>query len=82
MYHKLKYVIATDSNRAKVIALDAIHVRPERRSKRGTLIPARFDTALINVASGGKTGLEGALLASAAYHKLTCIKGTGWVKYG
>lgn len=82
VYHKLKLVIAADSNKAKVITLDAIHVRPERRSKRGTLIPSRFDTALLNVASGGETGLQGAFLASTTYRKLTCVKDIGWDKFG
>ena len=82
VYHRLKFIIPSGSDEAKVIALDAIHVWPERRSKRGALIPAQFDTALLNVASGGETGLQGALPASIPYHKLTCIKGTRWVKYG
>jgi len=82
VYHKLKFVVAADSNQVKVVTLDTIHVRPERRSKRGTLIPARFDTALLNVASGGETGLQGALLASTTYRELTSIKGTGLVKFG
>ena len=59
VYHKLKFVVATNSDKAKAITLDAIHVRPERKSKRETLIPARFDTALLNVESGRETGLQG-----------------------
>ena len=60
VYHKLKYVATADSNQAKVATLDAIHVRPARKSERGKLIPAHFDTALLNVESGGETGLQGA----------------------
>ena len=59
VYHKLKFVSHADSAQAKVTTLDAIHVRPGRRSKQGALVPARFDTALLNVQSGGDTGLQG-----------------------
>ena len=82
MTHRLKFIIPISSDEVKVIKLDMIHVQPEHQSKRGALIPAQFDTALLNVASDGETGLQGVLPASTTYHKLTCIKGTGWVKYG
>ena len=62
VYHKLKFVIAAGSSQAKAVTLDAIHARPERRSRRETTIPARFDTALLRVGSGEETGLQGVLL--------------------
>ena len=59
VYHKLKFTTPTDSARTKHLTLDAIYVRPGRKSKKGLEIPARFDTALVNVGSGGETGVEG-----------------------
>ena len=59
VYHKLKFTTPTDSARTKHFTLDAIYVRPERQSKKGLTIPARFDTALVNIGSGGETGVEG-----------------------
>ena len=67
VYHKLKFVVTASST--KITTLDAIHVRPERRSKRKTLITARFDTALLNVESGRETGLQGVTLALIACHE-------------
>ena len=61
VFHKLKFITTGDSEEAKVITLDAIHVRPKRHSKRGTSIPARFDTALLNLESGGESREQGAL---------------------
>ncbi|KAF9787519.1 hypothetical protein BJ322DRAFT_1003262 [Thelephora terrestris] len=59
VYHKLKFTKPADSGRTKNLTLDAIYVRPERQSKKGLTIPARFDTALVNMGSGGDTGVEG-----------------------
>jgi len=61
VFHKLKFITTSDLDQAKIITLDSVHVRPERRSKRGTLIPARFDTALLNLGSGGETSQRGEL---------------------
>ena len=61
VYHKVKFTKPADSGRTKNLTLDAIYVRPERQSKKGLTVPARFDTALVNVGSGGKTGVEGAI---------------------
>ena len=67
VYHKLKFINTADS---KFTTLDVIHVRPERQSKQGTLIPARFDTALLHVGRDGETGtgLQGAFLILIALH--------------
>ena len=67
VYHKLKFVTVADSTQAKVATLDAVHVRPERKSKQGGMVPARFDTALLNIQSGGETGLQGVSPASIMF---------------
>lgn len=59
VYHRLKFAASGDSTLAKRITLDSIHVRPERQTKKEKTIPARFDTALLNVGSGGETGVQG-----------------------
>lgn len=59
VYHRLKFTVPGDTTLAKRVTSDLIHVRPERQTKRGSKIPARFDTALLNVGSGGKTGMQG-----------------------
>jgi hypothetical protein len=61
VYHKLKFTKPADSGRGKNLTLDAIYVRPERHSKKGLIVPARFDTALVNMGSGGETGVEGVI---------------------
>ena len=60
VYHRLKFTTPGDTTLAKRVTLDSIHVRPERRTKKGSTIPARFDTVLLNVGSGGETGVQGA----------------------
>ena len=61
VYHKFKFTMPADSAHTKNLTLDAIYVRPERQSKKGLVIPARFDTVLVNVGSGGETGVQGAI---------------------
>ncbi|KAJ6617740.1 hypothetical protein B0H10DRAFT_1796823, partial [Mycena sp. CBHHK59/15] len=39
--------------------VDSIHVQPGRFLKNGEELPARFDTALVNVGTGEKTGVAG-----------------------
>ena len=56
VYHKLKFTNLVDS---KHVTLDAIYVQPERKSKKGLVIPAQFDTALVNIGLGEETGVEG-----------------------
>ena len=65
VYHKLKFTTPVDSTRGKYLTLDAIYVRPERQSKKGLAIPARFDTALVNIGTGGETGMEGMIKFTA-----------------
>jgi len=59
VYHRIKFTAPGDSTPAKRVTLDSVHVRPERRTKKGSRIPARFDTALLNVGLGGETGIQG-----------------------
>ncbi|KAI0043223.1 hypothetical protein FA95DRAFT_1498903 [Auriscalpium vulgare] len=37
---------------------DAIHVRPERKDKRGRIVPGRFDTAFVKTGSSGQGGVK------------------------
>ncbi|KAJ7918864.1 hypothetical protein B0H13DRAFT_2433854 [Mycena leptocephala] len=39
--------------------VDSIHVQPQKTLKNGELLPARFDTALINDGTGQLTGVSG-----------------------
>ena len=66
VYHRLKFTVAMDPGQSKFTTLDAIHARPERRSRRKALIGARFDTALLSVEpnGGSETGLQGRSLTS------------------
>jgi len=59
VYHRFKFTVPGDSTLAKRVTLDSIHVRPERQTKKGSKIPARFDTAHLNVGSGGNTSVQG-----------------------
>ncbi|KAJ7736807.1 hypothetical protein B0H16DRAFT_1326346 [Mycena metata] len=43
--------------------VDSIHVQPQKTLKSGAMIPARFDTALVNTGNGGKTGVTGYRIA-------------------
>jgi hypothetical protein len=59
VYHRLKFTAPGDTTLAKRVTLDSIHVQPERRTKKGTRIPPRFDTVLSNIGSGAEAGLQG-----------------------
>ena len=59
VYHRLKFTAPGDTTLAKRVTLDSIHARPERRTKKGTRIPARFDTALLTIDSGEEAGVQG-----------------------
>jgi hypothetical protein len=58
VYHKLKFITLTETSRDKYVTLDAIHVQPERKSKKGTKLPSRFDIALLDVGSGEETSVQ------------------------
>ena len=59
VYHRLKFTVPGDLTSAKRVTSDSIHVRPGHQTKKGSQIPARFDTVLLNVGSGGETGVQG-----------------------
>ena len=59
VYHRVKFTAPGDTTSAKRVTLDSIHVRPERRTKKGTTIPPRFDTALLAIGSDKETGIQG-----------------------
>ena len=48
VHHRIKF---TDSDQTEIV--DSVQVRPEQKDKRGRLVPARFDTALVCVNSQG-----------------------------
>jgi hypothetical protein len=57
VYHKLKFIGERDGNPAIV---DSIHAQPKRQNKRrNRTVAGRFDTAIVDVGGGGKTGVEG-----------------------
>lgn len=58
VYHKIKFIALTESSRNQCVTLDAIHARPERKSKKGTKLPSQFDTVLIDIGSGTETGVQ------------------------
>jgi hypothetical protein len=69
VYHKLKFTQPAESARTRRVTLDAIYVRPERKSKKGVVIPARFDTALVNIGRGRETGVQGAVESTLIFVK-------------
>jgi len=47
VFHKIKFTRGNETDIA-----DAIHARPEQKDVRGRIIPARFDTALVESSKG------------------------------
>jgi len=45
VYHNIKFTAANDAQELEIV--DAIHVRPEQKDKRGRIIPEHFDTVLV-----------------------------------
>ncbi|KAF7366470.1 hypothetical protein MSAN_00904000 [Mycena sanguinolenta] len=43
--------------------VDSIHVQPQKVLQNGDIVPGRFDTALVNMGNGNKTGTEGYRIA-------------------
>ena len=58
VWHRVKYV-REDPVTGTISTADSLYVQPAQRAKCGVVIPARFDTALINNGSGGYTGVSG-----------------------
>lgn len=59
VFHKIHYNIIKDDGAVDNLTVDAIHARPARCDHHGRHMPARFDTALINLGTGGNLGVEG-----------------------
>ena len=45
VYHNIKFTARNDAQEMEIV--DAVYVRPEQRDRCGRIIPARFDTVLI-----------------------------------
>jgi len=52
VYHKIKFIKSGNSNESASEIADVVHVRPEQRDSRGRIIPARFDTVLVESSKG------------------------------
>nr|GAT45202.1 predicted protein [Mycena chlorophos] len=66
VFHRIKYTTSDPyalKGPTDVIA-DSIHVQPASIAKNGDGVPARFDTALVNIGTGGATGTQGRLRPS------------------
>lgn len=58
VWHRVRF-LRTDPVTQCLYTADSIHCQPERLNARGTMIPGRFDTALINDGTGEDIGMEG-----------------------
>ena len=52
VYHHIKFTSTNGSQESEIV--DAVHVRPEQKDSRGRIIPARFDTVLVQGSGQGK----------------------------
>lgn len=60
VYHSIKYhAVNALGHEETSTTVDAIHCHPERRDRKGRVVPGRFDTALVNVDDGQKIGIRG-----------------------
>jgi len=50
VYHKIKFTKIGDFNEIEIA--DVVHIRPEQKDSRGRIIPARFDTVLVETSKG------------------------------
>ena len=60
-FHRLKFILE-DAQDLGIMedTHDTAHARPERRDKRGRLVPGRFDTVLVNENGDGRAiGVDG-----------------------
>ncbi|KAI0343815.1 hypothetical protein BDW22DRAFT_1477302 [Trametopsis cervina] len=64
VYHKAHFWLG-DINHHRLMSDedDVLHARPARTDKQGKIIPARFDTALINCGTGEYNGIDGYRIA-------------------
>ncbi|KIJ64931.1 hypothetical protein HYDPIDRAFT_28277 [Hydnomerulius pinastri MD-312] len=60
VFHKIRFnAIDSLGRKDDTTTIDAIHCKPKRKDRQGREVPARFDTALVNLGSGSSTGIEG-----------------------
>ncbi|KAH7920917.1 hypothetical protein BV22DRAFT_1107450 [Leucogyrophana mollusca] len=60
VYHKIRYnAIDSLGRKDESSTVDSIHAKPKRKDRQGREVPARFDTALVNLGDGKETGVEG-----------------------
>ncbi|KAJ7731745.1 hypothetical protein B0H16DRAFT_1772455 [Mycena metata] len=61
IFHRIKYTTEDPytARGPEDSVIDSIHVQPSKVLKNGELLPARFDTALINNGTGKMTGVTG-----------------------
>ena len=52
VYHNIKFMARSDAQELEIV--DAVHVWPEQKDSCGWIIPARFDTVLIQGSGQGK----------------------------
>lgn len=50
VYHKIKFTKNSTANESEIA--DVVHARPEQKDSRGRIIPARFDTVLVETSKG------------------------------
>ncbi|KAG1811639.1 hypothetical protein EV424DRAFT_1473681 [Suillus variegatus] len=59
-FHRIKFnTINAHGIQDSSVTVDSVHCQPSQEDKRGHMIPARFDTVLVNEGDGGITGIDG-----------------------
>ncbi|KAG2029856.1 hypothetical protein BDR03DRAFT_975485 [Suillus americanus] len=59
-FHRIKFhAINAHGHCDSAITVDSVHCQPPRKDKRRQIVPARFDTVLVNEDGGGTTGVDG-----------------------
>ncbi|KAG1903696.1 uncharacterized protein F5891DRAFT_1210570 [Suillus fuscotomentosus] len=59
-FHRVKFhAINAHGHRDSTVTVDSVHCQPPRKDKRRQIVPARFDTVLVNEDGGGTTGVDG-----------------------
>lgn len=64
VYHIIKFTTPDYITHSQLI-VDSAHVKPAWHDGHGNLIPARFDTVLVNDGTGGPIGVNGAFILSS-----------------
>ncbi|KIJ14108.1 hypothetical protein PAXINDRAFT_100326 [Paxillus involutus ATCC 200175] len=60
IFHKIRFNSIDSSGHCdESRTVDAIHAKPGRKDRHGRGVPARFDTALVNLGDGKDTGVKG-----------------------